>query len=271
MVDARQGASNVRSLRELMDLSGRVALITGGAGHIAEAFAEALAELGAELCLLDIAEDRLRQRAESLGKMFRRKTTSVVADISREDHVQRAVAQLLEQHGGLDIVVNNAAYPPPDPSSTPDSLAEWDANLRVMLGGTFLVTRACAPALQKSKGRAIVNVASHYAIVGPDFRLYEGLDMKNEAFYAAGKGGIVQLTRYYATQLAPEVRVNCVAPGGVFRDQPEKFVKRYAQRTPMARMGKEEDLKGAIAYLASDLSAYVTGQVLLVDGGFTTW
>lgn len=261
----------MRSLRELMDLSGRVALITGGAGHIAEAFAESLAELGADLCLLDIAEDRLRSRAEQLQAKFGRKVSFAVADISQEGQVRRAVEHVVNERRGVDILVNNAAYPPPDPTVTPDSLAEWDANLRVMLGGTFLVTRACIPALERSGKGAIVNVASHYGVVGPDFRLYDGLEMRNEAFYAAGKGGIVQLTRYHATQLAPKVRVNCIAPGGVLRGQPEEFVERYTQRTPLGRMAKEEDLKGAIAYLASDLSAYVTGQVLLVDGGFTTW
>lgn len=261
----------MRSLRELMDLSGRVALITGGAGHIAEAFAEALAELGAELCLLDIAEERLRKRAESLSKRFKSKTTFVVADIAKEDQVERAIKQALKQHGGLDILVNNAAYPPPAKGASPGSLSEWESNLRVMLAGTFLITRACVPALQKSESGAIVNVASLYGVVGPDFRLYQDLEMRNEAYYAAGKGGIVQLTRYYATRLAPKVRVNCIAPGGVFRKQPEKFVERYTSRTPLGRMAKEEDMKGAVAYLASDLSAYVTGQVLLVDGGFSTW
>ncbi len=252
-----------------MDLSGRAALITGGAGHIGEAFGEALAELGADLCLLDIAEERTRSRAEALAKKSDRKVTWATADIGSEQAVGRAVERALKDHGRLDILVNNAAYPPGE--QPPDSLAEWEANLRVILGGTFVVTQACIPALQQSGRGAIVNVASHYGLVGPDFRLYEGLGMRNEAYYAAGKGGLVQLTRYYATRLAPKVRVNCIAPGGVSRGQRKEFVERYTFRTPLGRMATEEDLKGAMAYLASDLSAYVTGQTLLVDGGFTAW
>ncbi len=261
----------MKPLRELMDLSGRVALITGGAGHIAEAFAESLAELGAELCLLDLAEERVRPRAEMLAARFKRKVSWVATDVSQEARVERAVERALSVHQRLDILVNNAAYPPPDKGADPDSQAEWELNLRVILGGVFLCSKACAPALQQSGKGAIVNIASHYGLVGPDFRLYEGLDMRNEAYYAAGKGGVVQLTRYFATQLAPKVRVNCIAPGGVLRGQPKEFVERYTFRTPLGRMATEEDLKGAMAYLASDLSAYVTGQVLVVDGGFTAW
>ena len=261
----------MRSLRQLMDLSGRVALITGGAGHIAEAFAESLAEAGAKLCLLDISEERLSCRAAELKKKLKIKVITIAADIAEERQVERAVERVRKEHGRLDILVNNAAYPPADPDDAPDSIAEWETNLSVILGGAFLMTEACVPLLRKHGNGAVVNVASHYGVVGPDFRLYEGLGMRNEAYYAAGKGGIVQLTRYYATKLAPDVRVNCIAPGGIFRRQPKKFVERYVSRTPMGRMATEEDLKGALAFLASDLASYVTGQVLLVDGGFTAW
>jgi NAD(P)-dependent dehydrogenase (short-subunit alcohol dehydrogenase family) len=117
----------------------------------------------------------------------------------------------------------------------------------------------------------VINIGSIYGLLGPDMRLYDGTEMGNPAYYAAAKGGIVQLTRYWATTLAPEVRVNCVAPGGVWRQQPDSFHERYKSRTPLRRMATEEDLKGAVAYLSSDLSAYVTGHILVVDGGWTAW
>ena len=116
-----------------------------------------------------------------------------------------------------------------------------------------------------------MNVASIYGLVGPDWRLYEGTEIGNPAAYSASKGGLLQLTRWLATTLAPDVRVNSITPGGVFRDTPEPFLSRYLSRTPLGRMATEEDFKGAIAYLASDLSAYVTGQNLVVDGGWTAW
>ena len=117
----------------------------------------------------------------------------------------------------------------------------------------------------------MINVGSIYGMVGPDMRLYEGTTMGNPAAYAASKGGLLQFTRWLATILAPEVRVNSITPGGVWRNQPEAFHERYKARTPLRRMAHEEDFKGAVAYLASDLSSYVTGHNLLVDGGWTVW
>ena len=118
---------------------------------------------------------------------------------------------------------------------------------------------------------SIINMASIYGSYGPDYELYRDTTMGNPAAYAASKGGLVQLTRWLATTLAPAVRVNSISPGGVFRSQPEIFVERYKKRTPLGRMATEDDFRGAIAYLASDLAAYVTGQNLAVDGGWGVW
>ncbi|MDO8629190.1 MAG: SDR family oxidoreductase, partial [Phycisphaerales bacterium] len=118
---------------------------------------------------------------------------------------------------------------------------------------------------------SIINIASIYGSYGPDLRLYAGTAMGNPAAYAASKGGLIQLTRWLATVLAPHVRVNSISPGGVFRNQPEEFVQRYEARTPLGRMATDDDLRGAMLYLASDLSRYVTGQNLSVDGGWGVW
>ena len=118
---------------------------------------------------------------------------------------------------------------------------------------------------------SVINISSIYGLSGPDWRLYEGTSLGNPAAYAASKGGLIQMTRWLATTMAPKVRVNAIAPGGVFRNTPEPFLGRYISRTPLARMATEEDFMGAVAYLASDLSAYVTGQCLAVDGGWTAW
>jgi len=266
----------VKSLRDMMDISGHVALVTGGAGHLGLAFCEALAELGAQVCVIDIAADRAAERANYIRERFSVKTSAIAADITLETEVERAIRELLVSHGRLDILVNNAAYAPrnlkPDGLSLDQqSVAQWEAQLAIILNGTFLMARACVPHLTVHQRGVIINISSIYGLVGPDPSLYEGLAMSNAAYYAAGKGGIVQLTRYLATLLAPSIRVNCIAPGGIWRNQPEAFHQRYKDRTPLGRMAVEEDLKGALAYLASDLSAYMTGQVLAVDGGWTAW
>jgi NAD(P)-dependent dehydrogenase (short-subunit alcohol dehydrogenase family) len=266
----------MRSLRELMTLESRVAVITGGAGKIGEALAEALAEMGATICIFDIAVEAAQERAVRLQRQFGVQAGAIAVDVSREESVEHAVSEANRQFGAMDILINNAAYPrldlPDDPREVEEqNLANWKANLDVMLTGTFLMTRACAGYLRSSGHGSLINIASIYGLLGPDMRLYDGTEMGNPAYYSAAKGGIVQLTRYWATTLAPAVRVNCIAPGGVWRQQSELFHDRYKSRTPLGRMAIEEDLKGAAAFLASDLSAYVTGQVLAVDGGWTAW
>jgi NAD(P)-dependent dehydrogenase (short-subunit alcohol dehydrogenase family) len=139
------------------------------------------------------------------------------------------------------------------------------------LTAPFLLAQACAEALAASGHGSVINLGSIYGIVGPDMRMYEGTSMGNPAAYAASKGGLLQLTRWLATVMAPQIRVNAISPGGVWRNQPDKFHRAYLSRTPLGRMATEEDIKGAVAFLASDLSAYVTGQNLVVDGGWTAW
>jgi NAD(P)-dependent dehydrogenase (short-subunit alcohol dehydrogenase family) len=147
----------------------------------------------------------------------------------------------------------------------------WRKALEVNLTAAFVLTQASASVLAASGHGSVINVASIYGMVGPDMRLYHGMPMGNPAAYAASKGGLLQLTRWVATALAPRVRVNAITPGGVWRGQPDAFRQRYEERTPLGRMAREEDLKGAVAFLASDLSAYVTGHNLVVDGGWTAW
>jgi NAD(P)-dependent dehydrogenase (short-subunit alcohol dehydrogenase family) len=146
----------------------------------------------------------------------------------------------------------------------------WRRALEVNLTAPFVLTQAAVPALSVHGG-AVVMVGSIYGMLGPDLRLYEGTPMGNSAAYAVSKGGLLQLTRWLATTLAPRIRVNMITLGGIARDQPDPFPRRYADRTPLARMGREEDIKGAVALLTSDAGAYMTGQNLIVDGGFGTW
>lgn len=266
----------MRSISDLLSMKSRVAAITGGAGHLGRAFGAALAQIGCDVCLLDIASERANEEAAHLRNQFGIQASALGVDLADEEAVNAAAGQVLKHHGRLDLLVNNAAYPelavPKDGLHLEEqTLGQWQPNVDVTLRGTFLATRAFSPQLRASKRGVIINIASIYGVVGPDLRLYEGTGMVNLAWYAAAKGGIVQLTRYLATTLAPDIRVNCIAPGGIWRNQPESFEQRYIDGTPLRRMAVEEDMCGALVYFASDLSAYVTGQVLLVDGGRATW
>ena len=268
----------MRSLKDLLSLEGRVALVTGGAGHIGLACAEALAEMGARIVIADREKAACDARAEDLRTRFGVETLGVAVDLADVENGAKAlVAAAVSQFGRLDVLVNNAAFtgktniPGWGVPFAEQSVDAWNAAMAVNLTAPFRLAQAAHGALAANGKGSIVNVSSIYGVVGPKWSLYEGTAMANPAGYGASKGGIVQLTRYLSTVMAPKVRVNCMGPGGVARGQPESFQKRYEESTPLGRMAIEEDFKGAFAYLASDASAYVTGQHLLVDGGWTAW
>lgn len=267
----------MRSLMDMMRLEGRVALVTGGAGHIGRALCEGLAELGAAVAVWDIHPERTTEFAASITSRYGTRSLGCRVDLAQEQSLKDAWQQTAEWSGRLDVLVNCAAYVGTSGltgwATTFDqqSVATWRQALEVNLTAPFALTQMCAPLLRESGHGSIVNIASIYGVVGPNYGLYEGTTLGNPGAYAASKGGLIQLTRWLSTTLAPDVRVNCVSPGGIERGQAEQFQQRYTALTPLKRMGREEDLKGAVAFLASDLSQYVTGQNLMVDGGWTTW
>lgn len=267
----------MRTVQTLMSMAGRVSLITGGGGHLGRAMAEALAELGSDLLLLDRPLQQDEAFAQQLAARHGVQVDWLACDLEDEAQIRRVPAAVQQRCGRLDVLVNNAGF-----VGTADlqgwavdfeaqSSATWRRALEVNLTAVFVLTQACRELLEASGHGSIINVASIYGVLGPDLSLYEGTDMHNPAAYAASKGGLLQLTRWLATVLAPTIRVNALSPGGIARGQPQPFVSRYTQRTPLGRMGHEEDFKGATAFLASDLSHWVTGQNLLVDGGWSIW
>lgn len=262
----------MRTIAELSSLSGRVALVTGGAGHIGRAIAAGLAEQGAQVVVADRSLDDCLAVAVTLPG-----GVALACDLASEDSARQLVRTVVAQCGGLDIFVHCAAFVGTTQLKgwavpfAEQSVAAWDAAVRVNLTAPFVIIQEGATALAKSGHGAVVLIDSIYGMVGPDTSLYAGTAMANPAGYGASKGGLLQLMRYLATTLAPRVRVNAVSPGGVLRGQPEVFRLRYEARTPLGRMATEEDMKGAVCYLASDLSRYVTGHNLVVDGGWTAW
>ena len=267
----------MRAIKELMDLKGRVALVTGAAGHIGQAVCSAMAELGASLILVDRDEKKCESAAETLSKDWG--TPAISWEIDLEDENQYSdIAQRVESaFGRLDILVNCAAFVGTSALKgwnvpfMEQSAATWRRAVEMNLTVPFILTQQLAPLLKESGRGSVVNFSSIYGLMGPDLRLYDDTSMNNPAAYGAAKGGLLQLTRWLSTVLAPDIRVNAITPGGVLRGQPEVFQERYTSRTPLRRMAIEEDFKGAVAYLASDLSAYVTGQNLIVDGGWSVW
>lgn len=274
---AAQSAPSSRSIRELMGLSGRRALVTGGTGHLGRIAAEALSELGATVAVMDVGASACDQEAARLSRGRRGRAVPIACDVSDEAKTRRAIRLAASKMHGLDILVHCAAYVGTTRANgwacafDEQTVRAWDAAMRVNLTAAFVMAQEARVLLAASGHGSVILFASIYGLVGPDERLYAETSMGHPAGYDASKGGLLQLTRYLASVLAPRVRVNAISPGGVLRGQPKAFQDRYVARTPMGRMATEEDVKGAVAYLASDLSAYVTGHNLVVDGGWTAW
>jgi NAD(P)-dependent dehydrogenase (short-subunit alcohol dehydrogenase family) len=261
-----------RPLSELFDLSGRGAVVTGGAGLYGRQIAEALAEAGARTFIAS----RQRETLEQTARGFRDDGLAVEAravDQSDGASARALLEDVSEACGSVDVLVNNAVLRPMKAwgdAGDADEMAAFDRSIRVNLTGVYRMTRLFGAHMAERGGGSIVNVSSIQGMVGPDFSLYEGLAMDAPPDYYVHKGGMMQLTRYAAARLGPSgVRVNAVSPDGLYAGQPDTFVERYQARTLLGRMAGEDDLKGAIAFLASDAAAYVTGANLPVDGGYT--
>jgi 2-deoxy-D-gluconate 3-dehydrogenase len=269
-------------LPSLFNLSGRVAIVTGGAGLLGAEFCRTLAEAGAHVAAADINQDAAQNLAESLkGAGFQ--AVGLRTDVSDAASVQRMVADTLNTFGRLDILVNSAVLDPkfdPQHSGHTNSfedypLEAWNQALAVNLTGMFLCCQAAVrPMLDQGSG-VIINLSSIYGLAGPDQRLYRRagqLPQYKPVYYSVTKSGVLGLTRYLATYYAGRtLRVNALTPGGVYNGHDEEFVQAYSARAVLGRMAQKDDMNGALLFLASDASAYMTGANLVVDGGWTAW
>jgi NAD(P)-dependent dehydrogenase (short-subunit alcohol dehydrogenase family) len=270
-------------VQDAFDLSERIAFVTGGAGLLGAEFCRALSEAGAGLVVADIDENAAQAVAESISATGR-SVLAVALDVTRPESVKRAVDKTLGQFGRLDVLVNSAALDPKfDPSHAGGQsgafedypLEMWNQALAVNLTGMFLCSQACVRPMLDQNAGVIINICSTYGLVGPDQRIYQKKGQPprfKPVYYSTTKAGVLGLTRYLASYYAGKgVRVNALSPGGVFNDHDEEFVRAYSARTLLGRMARRDELNGAIVFLASDASSYMTGANLVVDGGWTAW
>jgi NAD(P)-dependent dehydrogenase (short-subunit alcohol dehydrogenase family) len=266
---------------ELFDLHDRVAIITGGAGMLGYQHGAILAAAGAHVVLLDLAAANPDSRAKQLTDEYGPESLGISCDITSESSLKSACEKILERFGRIDILINNAANNPKVEDGNMAwsrlenfPLEVWDADIRVGLTGAFLCSRIFGAEMAKRKSGVIVNVASDLAVIAPDQRLYrvDGLPDDQQPVkpvtYSVVKTALLGLTRYLATYWSSaNIRVNAISPGGVFNGQPEVFLSRLRQLIPMDRMANKDEYQGAILFLCSDASSYMTGANLVVDGG----
>lgn len=242
-----------------MDLTGKTIVVTGGSGLLGSAFVQAIRAAGGRAVNADINEVTDLDQ----GKLH--------LDITQEASVDAALQAITDQGWSLDGWVNNAYPRTKDWGAKFEDipLESWRRNVDMHLNGYFLCCQRVLEVMKRQGSGSLVNLGSIYGVLGPDFSVYAGTQMTMPAGYAAIKGGLVNLTRYLAAYYGPHgVRVNCLSPGGIFDNQPERFVAAYESKTPLRRMGAPGDIAPPLVFLLSDAAAYVTGQNLMVDGGW---
>jgi NAD(P)-dependent dehydrogenase (short-subunit alcohol dehydrogenase family) len=262
-------------LSRLFGLEGQTAVIAGGAGRIGRALCQALAEAGANLAILDNDRASAESLAERLSRETGRRVIAEIADCTQLSELERAAEEISRRLGPPQMLVNATQFRGAGfYSSTVEDypLEAWSKVLDVNLTGVLLTCQVFGRVMIEHGGGRIVNLASTYGVVSPDPRVYGNSGVNSPVSYAASKAGVIQLTRYLAVHWRDKnIHVNCLVPGGVFDNQAEEFVEAYCQRTPLARMARAEDYQGAVLFMVSPASSYMTGSVVTVDGGWTAW
>lgn len=261
-------------IKELFDLKDRVVIITGALGLLGTELCEAFAECGSHVIVVDLDASACQQRAAALTNKTKVKALGIAADITQKDTVERMAEVVINEFGKIDVLINNAQFKPQTFFAPFEdfSVEAWDGVMAVNLKAVFLCCQICGKQMVKQGKGNIINIASTYGVVAPDHRIYEGTKLGCPAVYSASKGGVIMLTKYLATYWADKgIRVNAVSPHGIYNNHEEQFVLNFSSRSPLGRMCDRKEVVGALLYLASDASSYVTGHNLIVDGGWTAW
>ena len=277
-----------QTTKNFFNLKNKIIVITGGSGFLGSEFSSTLSDVGA----IPIILDKNKASLELLKKKFiknKQRGLFFLVDLNNETKVNVVINSIIKKYKKIDCLINAAGLTGEDMLKTDSNFFEkfenydfklWQKSLNGNLSSTFILTKSVAKHMLKRKKGSIINIASDVGIISPDHRIYEadkkinykGVNFNTPLSYSVAKSGIISMTRYLATYWAKKgIRVNCVSPAGVYKKHNKKFVKQLSERIPLGRMAKPGELNGAIIYLCSNASSYVTGHNLVVDGGRTIW
>jgi NAD(P)-dependent dehydrogenase (short-subunit alcohol dehydrogenase family) len=270
-----------KEILKLFDLSDKVVIVTGAAGQLGGEYVKALLSAGASVAAFDVWLDNPKSKLKNVKSD---RLTSLRVDIADKKSIQQGLDTVCSRFGNPNVLINNAAIDTPPNASEHDTgpfetypESSWEVMMGVNLKGMFLCCQIIGGHMAKTGGgsiRSIINISSIYGILSPDQGIYEHKDKPffKPIAYCVSKAGVLNLTRYLAVYWAGKnVRVNTLTLGGVFNYQDEKFIKNYTDRVPLKRMAREDEYNGAILFLASDASSYMTGANLIIDGGYSCW
>ncbi len=267
------------------DLTGKIAIITGGAGLLGKEFCKALISAGAKVALVDNNKDSIKLAKVEIEKAFPKANISTYqADVINKDSVKQCVLSIQKKFDSIDILVNSAAIDSKFEKGSNTSKFSafpnfpqklWQESIDVNLTGTFLFTQQVCKIMEKQGRGSIINLGSNYGLVGPDQRIYKRKNHSQQAYkpvvYSVCKAGIVGFTKYLASYYSgTNIRVNVLTPSGVFNNHDQEFVRSYSNRTILRRMSDKKEFWGGVIFLASDASSYMTGANLIIDGGWTS-
>lgn len=262
-----------KTLQELQSMKGKTAIVTGGAGYLGSAISETLAELGANLILASRDQQKCEKKCKEIEAARGVRAVGLQLDVLSKESVASFVEEVHRNFDAIDLLVNNA-WSGNKNSWESISDEDWNYDINMSLNSVFRLTKALFPDLQKTHG-VILNIASMYGHIGPDYRIYDGKEFANPPSYGAAKAGVIQFTKYLASFLSPYgIRVNALSPGAFPHPPTQKhegFMQKLGSKNPMNRIGQPDELKGAVALLCSDAGSYITGQNVCVDGGWAIW